>query len=175
MTAARTCLIGALLSVITTGCASPERRADTTAALPAGDAHASWNVPSFAGQRLDESLGADSLDVFTGLDPHFQRGRFDDDTLPDVALLVVAKASGKRGIAFIHAADSSVHVIGAGRDFGNGGDDFECVGVWRIESRTARPDITPAGRELLFIGKPESAGAMIWWNGRVYVWTQHGD
>src|SRR2546430_5566459 len=37
--------------------------------------------------------------------------------------------------AIIHAADSSVHIIGAGTPFGNGGDDFRWV--WRTEKHTS--------------------------------------
>jgi hypothetical protein len=113
--------------------------------------------------------------VFLGLNPYYVRGQFDGDSLVDVAVQIIEKASGKRGIAIIHAADSSVHVLGAGVAFGNGGDDFSWLWVWRPEPRKERPDITPSGVELLYVEKPESAGGMIWWNGSSYVWTQHGD
>jgi len=114
-------------------------------------------------------------DLFLGLNPYYQRGRFDGDTVTDVAVQIVEKATGKRGVVIVHGGDSTVHVLGAGKPLGNGGDDFSWLWVWRVEPRHARPDLTPVGRELLLLEKPESAGRMVWWDGTKYVWTQHGD
>ncbi len=134
-----------------------------------------WNLPPLASVVLGRATCAERYDLFLGLNPYFIRGQFDGDSVLDVAVQIIEKATGKRGIAIIHGADSSVHVLGAGMPFGNGGDDFSWLWVWRTEPRSARPDLTPVGRELLYVEKPESAGGMIWWNGIAYVWTQHGD
>ena len=150
---------------------------DSQAAIRTRDSiiYVRWNLPGLAGVGLSSGTYAAKYDLFLGLNPYFIRGQFDGDTLLDVAVQITEKATGKRGVAIIHAADSSVHIIGAGTPFGNGGDDFRWLWVWGAEPRTARPDIASVGRELLFVEKPESAGAMIWWNGAAYVWTQHGD
>ena len=167
--------------------AAPTPKASTTAGVnPGPDAQVTirtrdsiiyvrWNLPRLAGVGLSRGIYAAKYDLFLGLNPYFIRGMFDGDTLLDVAVQITEKATGKRGIAIIHAVDSSVHVIGAGQHFGNGGDDFSWLWVWRAEQRSARPDITPSGREFLYVEKPESAGGMIWWNGTTYLWTQHGD
>ena len=150
---------------------------DSQAAMRTRDSiiYVRWNLPRLAGVGLSSGTYAAKYDLFLGLNPYFIRGQFDGDTLLDVAVQITEKATGKRGIAIIHAADSSVHIIGAGTPFGNGGDDFRWLWVWRAEPRGARSDIAPVGRELLLVEKPESAGGMIWWNGVAYVWTQHGD
>jgi hypothetical protein len=134
-----------------------------------------WNLPRLAGVALARSTYAKHYDVFLGLNPYFIRGQFDEDTVIDVAVQITQKGTDKRGIAIIHGADSSVHILGAGTPFANGGDDLEWLWVWRAEARSSRPDIAPAGRELLYVEKPESGGGMIWWDGRAYVWTQAGD
>jgi hypothetical protein len=134
-----------------------------------------WNLPRLAGTVLARGGRADKYEVFLGLNPYFIRGQFDDDSAIDVAVQIREKSTGKRGVAIIHGTDSSLHVIGAGTPFGNGGDDFSWLWVWRAEPPTARPDISTVGREFLYVEKPESAGGMVWWNGRAYVWTQHGD
>lgn len=134
-----------------------------------------WNLPRLAGALLARADLADKYELFVALNPYFIRGQFDGDTTIDVAVQIREKSTGKRGVAIIHGADSSLHVIGAGTPFGNGGDDFNWLWVWRAEPPSERPDIAMAGRELLYVEKPESAGGMVWWNGRTYVWTQHGD
>lgn len=114
-------------------------------------------------------------ELYIELNPFFQRGLFDADALVDVAVRIRQKATGKTGIAIIHAADSTVHILGAGTPFFNGGDDSQWAWVWRVEPGNFRPDIRPVGREILVVEKPESAGLAIWWNGTRYVRTQHGD
>ena len=71
-------------------------------------------------------------------------------------------------------------LLGAGRSFGNGGDDFGWLDVWRVSAGPGAADVTgdplPAFEgESLFLAKAESASA---WVGRVggeYVWHQAGD
>jgi hypothetical protein len=127
------------------------------------------------GAALGRGAYSERYEPFTELNPFLLRGQFDADTAIDVAIQIREKATGKRGIAIVSGADSGVHVLWAGTAFGNGGDDFSRLWVWRVEPRSARPDIHPVGRELLYVEAPESAGGMIWWNGKTYVWTQHGD
>jgi hypothetical protein len=152
----------------------------TTAQAPTppagpGDPYVSWNLPRWVTQVLHDSGHYERYELFSGLNPYYQRGRFDDDDEIDIAVQVRAKATGKRGIAIVHRATGAVHVLGAGQSFGNGGDDFSWLWVWRVEAREAIKDPLLRGRELLLVEKPESAGGMIWWNGAAYVWTQWGD
>jgi hypothetical protein len=174
-------LLGLLACNRSTPCPGPPAAATakpaTSAATPSSDSldDVRWNLPRLASEALQRHGYYERYDVFLGLNPYYQRGYFDADTIADVAVQITEKSSGKRGIAVIHGADSTVHVLGAGIPFGNGGDDFEWLWIWRVESRDFRDDVTPVGRELLYVEKPESAGGVIWWNGREYVWTQHGD
>jgi hypothetical protein len=134
-----------------------------------------WNLPPLAHAVLRRASYAQRYDLYIGLNPYYQRGLFDHDSIPDLAVRIIEKSTGKIGILIIHARDSSAHILGAGIPFGNGGDDFRWASIWRVEPRSARPDIATVGGELLYVEKPESAGGMIWWNGTTYVWTQHGD
>jgi hypothetical protein len=134
-----------------------------------------WNLPRLASSVLASGTYAAKYEPFLGLNPYFIRGLFDGDSTLDVAVQIRQRGTGKRGIAVVHGADSTVQILGAGIPFDNGGDDFRWLWVWRAEDRSYRPDIVAAGRELLLVEKPESAGGVIWWNGASYVWTQHGD
>jgi hypothetical protein len=73
----------------------------------------------------------------------------------------------------------AAHLLGAGTEIGNGGDDFGWLGVWRVEAPPRfKNDGVPIPRylgEVLYVEKPESASGWIGWNGRAYVWYQGSD
>ncbi len=138
-------------------------------------AYVRWSLPSLAAYAVGRPQFADKYEVFIGLNPYYQRGLLDEDAIPDEVVQIVEKHTGRRGIAIVRGCDSTVRVLGAGTPFGNGGDDFRWLWVWRIESARTYPGIQSTAREVLLVEKPESAGGVIWWNGSTYVWTQAGD
>lgn len=97
-------------------------------------------------------------------------GRFDTDTTTDIALLVEHQTTHKIGIAFIHRGATPVSVVGAGKDFGNGGDNFDWMDNWRLEPRTKTRVV-----DAVFIEKSESASALIYLVKGKYIWKQAGD
>jgi len=102
------------------------------------------------------------------LNPFYLHGDFNGDGKPDTAILVKHKVSGKIGVALIHGAGGIV-VLGAGRDFGHGGDDWAWMDAWRVARRKD-------GRgDALLVMKTESASGLVSWDGRAYRWRQQGD
>jgi hypothetical protein len=136
--------------------------------------YVTWNLPIIATNALSRPPNGQRYELFLDLNPYYLRGLFDADTIPDYAVQVRERTTGKRGIAIVHGSDSTVLVLGAGMSF-NGGDDFAWLWVWRVERRGFRPDVQPGAQEMLFVGKPESGGGLIWWDGTRFRWTQHGD
>lgn len=103
------------------------------------------------------------------LNPFYLHGDFNGDGKPDTAILVRHKVSGKIGVAILHGAGGVAAVLGAGREFGNGGDDWSWMDAWRVERRKD-------GRgDALLVMKTESAGGLVSWDGRAYRWRQQGD
>jgi hypothetical protein len=128
--------------------------------------------------------GADPLPtgvrVSCYLNPFYQRGDFDADGRPDLAVLVVQAASGKRGVAVVHRESLKASILGAGVPFGNGGDDFSWLDVWVVVPAPTRPSpyeekVPPFRGEGLSLVKLASASGFVGWVGDRYVWFQTSD
>ena len=129
---------------------------------------------------LDGPL-AKKYEVSFRLNPFYLHGDFNGDGKIDVAVLVKQRSTGKTGIAIIDGVTSKVTILGAGTAVGNGGDDFEWMDTWQVYSKT-RVASGGGGKNVphlrggaLLVGKSEAASALIYWNGKRYVWLQQGD
>jgi hypothetical protein len=101
------------------------------------------------------------------LNPFFQLGDFDNDSRPDAAVFARDGTTGKQGILMLRRVQPTPVVIGMGHPFGNGGDDFTWLDIWRVE---------PASKgDQLVVEKSESASGAITWDGRRYQWAQLSD
>jgi hypothetical protein len=124
---------------------------------------------------------AKKYEVSFSMNPFYLRGDFNGDGKIDVAVLVKQRSTGKSGIAIVHGGTSKVTILGAGTDIGNGGDDFEWMDTWQIYSKTRvasggdGKNVPHLRGDALLVGKSEAASALIYWNGRRYVWLQQGD
>ena len=99
--------------------------------------------------------------------PFFHVGDFNGDGESDVALLIKEKTTGKVGIAILEAKTKEFKIFGAGKSFGNGGDDFDWMDAWSIRH---------SGKvDRLYVAKSEAASAVIYWDGSKYKWQQEGD
>lgn len=103
------------------------------------------------------------------LRPAFLQSDFNGDKYQDIAVLIRNKGNKKQGILLLHGNTNQVYVFGAGINFGNGSDDFKWMKRWMIykENRLKTPAIE--------VSDPESAGGLIYWNGKKYIWIQQGD
>jgi hypothetical protein len=113
--------------------------------------------------------------------PFYLRRDFNGDRNSDVAVLIKQRSTGKLGIAIIHGATDKVTILGAGTAIGNGGDDFEWMDSWQIYSKgraaqeAGEPSVQHLRRDALLVSNSEAASALIYWNGKRYVWLQQGD
>lgn len=136
-------------------------------------------LPAWAAKPWAAAAAANHLELFGGINPFFQRGDFDGDGKFDLAILVRGKSSGKIGILFLHRSARPA-LIGAGRSFGNGGDDFAWMDLWSVEDRSTTlrgRDNAPSTvrMEALVVAKEGSASARIAWRNGKYSWQQLGD
>ena len=149
--------------------------AGTATAQVTPEAAADLSLPEWAAGSIHGSPALAPFEVVYRLNPYYQQGDFDGDGRLDLAVLIRRRTTHQEGVVIVHRSDLSVHVVGAGRALGNGGDDFSWLDQWFVQERSVLHDARARGRDVLYVGKSESGGGLIWWNGRAYMWAQWGD
>ena len=120
-------------------------------------------------------------DLSFRVNPSYLEGDFNGDGKMDTAVLVKERSTGKLGIAIVHSPTGKVTILGAGIGIGNGGDDFEWMDSWQVYSKTraahaaGESSVQHLHGDALLVEKSEAASALIYWNGKKYVWSQQGD
>jgi hypothetical protein len=133
------------------------------------------NLPSWASPVFGEQRFASTYALTTRINPYFLQGDFNGDGQLDVAVLVQLKRTMQQGIAILHAGSMTPIVVGAGKEIGNGGDDFSWLDAWSVSARDTRGKTAPGRGDALLVQKLESASGLIYWDGRAYQWRQQGD
>jgi hypothetical protein len=148
---------------------------------PAPDAAAQRSdIPEAVKTAIANGSLAKNYELSFHMNPFYLRGDFNGDGKADIAVLVKQRSTVKLGIAIINGATDKVTVVGAGNAIGNGGDNFEWMDSWQVysEGRAAQA-AGGCGPKLhgdaLLVSKSEAASALIYWNGKRYVWFQQGD
>jgi hypothetical protein len=140
-----------------------------------------FDIPEVIKRAITTSSLAKNYDLSLRINPFYLRGDFNGDGKIDVAVLVKQRSTGKLGIAIVHGATDKVTLLGAGTAIGNGGDDFEWMDTWQVYSKSFvnKQPVEKSGQHLrgdaLLVSKREAASALIYWNGKNYVWLQQGD
>jgi hypothetical protein len=135
-------------------------------------------LPAWAGKPWAVAAATNRVEISGAVNPFYQRGDFDGDGKADLAILVRDKATGKIGILMLHRAGKPV-LLGAGRPFGNGGDDFAWIDRWSVDDGGSNPrrggPAASAPVDALWVAKEGAASALIRYRGHGYVWRQQGD
>jgi hypothetical protein len=128
--------------------------------------HAGGDPPAWAIKVFNERLST-RYELVQKLEPSFYVGDLNGDGTLDVALLIKEKSTAKVGIAIVQGGERKTKIVGAGKSFGNGHDDFSWMDDWSIR-HTGKAD-------RLYVAKSDSASAVIYWDGSKYKWQQEGD
>ena len=139
------------------------------------------DMPDTARKVLTNGSAGKNYDFSFRINPSYLEGDFNGDGKMDVAVLVKERYTGKVGVAIVSGTTSKVTILGAGTSIGNGGDDFEWMDSWQVYSKTRA--VHAAGKtslrhlrgDALLVEKSEAANALIYWNGKRYVWSQQVD
>ena len=115
------------------------------------------------------------------INPFYLEADFNGDNRPDIAMVVEQTGTNKKGFVIIHHGSPSTTIIGAGKDFGNGGDNFDWMDIWRVYTpEKINPGVGEAKTvhlrtKAIYVAKSESSSAVIYWNGTRYTWHHQGD
>ena len=128
--------------------------------------HAGEELPAWSVKVFNERLST-QYELVQKLEPSFYVGDFNGDGKSDVALVIKEKTTAKVGIAIIDGGEGKIKIVGAGKSFGNGGDDFSWMDAWSLRH---------SGKvDRLYVAKSEAASAVIYWDGSKYKWQQESD
>lgn len=140
------------------------------------------NIPNEVRRTFRKLRLNERYDFSFHINPFYLRGDLDGDGRADIAILVKDQSTAKVGIAILRAPAHTVTVLGAGNAFGNGGDDFSRINVWRVHPKEkvhrgadGGPAPPTLRSEAIFVEAAESASALIYWDGRRFRWYQQGD
>jgi hypothetical protein len=139
------------------------------------------DVPDAVKKALTNWPAGKKHDLSFWIKPSYLDGDFNGDGKMDTAVLVKERSTGKLGIAILDGTTGKVTILGAGNGIGNGGDDFEWMDSWQVYSKTrgahapGEKSVLHLRGDALLVEKSEAASALIYWNGKKYVWSQQGD
>ena len=139
------------------------------------------DVPDAVKKALTNGSPGKEYDLSFRMKQAYLEGDLNCDGKMDVAVLVKDRATGKLGIAIVDGTTGKVTILGAVIAIGNGGDDFEWMDSWQIYAKTraahaeGETSVPHLRGDALLVEKSEAASALIYWNGKRYVWFQQGD
>ena len=139
------------------------------------------DVPDAVKRALTNGSAGKKHDLSFRINPSYLQADFNGDGKMDIAVLVQERSTRKLRIAIVHGTTERVTILDAGIAIGNGGDDFEWMDSWHVYSKKRAADASSetSGPRLrgdaLLVEKTEAASALIYWNGKKYVWSQQGD
>jgi hypothetical protein len=148
-----------------------------------------WFLLAVTSQTVSEYAIPDALvplfrsnsayEIVADINPFYLRGDFDGDKVMDYAVVIKARAGGKKGIAICHGNGSAMKVLGAGEKFV--WDDNFGFDAWQVYGKRAvsrgpeeakPPKLT--GEAILVIWEEKATG-LIYWDGIKYRWYHQDD
>lgn len=124
-----------------------------------------------------------NLAISNKLEPSYIMEDLNGDGEKDITLFVEDKKSKKKGICIVHSTSSKCVILGAGKEFYAGGDNFMWVDTWEVipagESweRTFKKDGDILGDKKVFLKNKsikicveEGGCGVITFNDGEYIW-----
>ena len=138
-------------------------------------------LPGWSGKAF-KLLKLDSLYKLSDfINPYYIEADFNGDNKTDIAIAIEHTGTKKKGMIIIHQSTGKHFIIGAGKDFGNGGDNFNWMDIWkvyrdkRIGLGVGETKPVDLKTNAIYVAKSESSSAVIYWTGEKYKWYHQGD
>jgi len=140
-----------------------------------------WSSAKF--EELSQELSRPLI-----IEPQYLMADFSGDGFKDVAIFVERIDDHKKGILFIFQQSENTYLIGAGNNFGPGGDDYYWADSWEVFEDRVTYEMTfkdngdidgtktvKLERDAISIREDEGSGGLIYFDGTNFKWIQHGD
>jgi hypothetical protein len=136
-----------------------------------------YNVPLEV-TRCMKSLGT-AYEISGKINPFYLRGDFDGDGKPDYAVLI-RKDDSQQGVMICRSVAAKPTVLGAGAEFNQMKDlNFNAWQVHpkgrRVEQGVGEGKAPTLIGDAILIEWEESASALVYWDGKRFIWYQQGD
>jgi hypothetical protein len=118
-------------------------------------------LPSWPDSAFRHSAADAAYDYVSQVSPGAARADLDGDGLDDILIEIRSRDHLDRGLAVIHQADRSVHILGAGKDVGDGNGEIR---VWAVVELRHR-------RTAIRVFRTLAPGGLLVWNGHDYEWV----
>jgi hypothetical protein len=154
------------------------------------DRKVDWNLPDRVHDAFQHAGLFKTYQLADAVNPFYLRGDFDGDSRPDYAVLIENRKLKHRAVAILLSSIHDIQILGLGGKrlrvgFGADSyllDDFDWMDAWQIVpkqplSKNELNEKVPAQMrgEGLLVEKTESAGAVIFWDGKQFRWYQTDD
>jgi hypothetical protein len=148
--------------------------------------HSQTVFPSWAQERFKKFI--DRYRSVDYIKPSYLEADFSGDDRSDIAVLIERKADTRKGILILFRQTDQSFILGAGTNFGSGGDNFDWADMWGVFSEKTTHETTfdkngdvAGGKErrlercAIQIREDEGSGGLIYFDGKKFVWIHQGD
>jgi hypothetical protein len=151
-------------------------------------------LPQWFTSAFEQSGLEKKYDLMHFLHPSFLEADFNGDSSVDIAVLIQERSTKRKGVLIMHGSTNQYFILGAGKDFGNGSDNFGTwLNHWALwKKKTAEETVVDEKtsdlrsskrvrllRPALLIDQQQDggllAGGIIYWDGKKYIWIQQGE
>lgn len=135
-----------------------------------------WSAAAWKSLKLDSTYTISDF-----INPYYLEADFNGDNKTDIAIAIEHVPTKKKGFIVLHQSGTAYYIIGAGKDFGNGGDNFNWMDIWKVYTEktiglgVGEKKPVDLKTKAIYVAKSESSSAIVYWTGQKYIWYQQGD
>ncbi|MCB0506215.1 MAG: hypothetical protein KDC58_12055 [Cyclobacteriaceae bacterium] len=142
-------------------------------------------LPNWTKEELSNSDFENTYLLSEFINPFYLEADFNGDSKMDIAIAIENKSDHKKGFVILHNSTGESFIIGAGKNFGNGRDDFKWMDIWKVQRNLTihqlvyktNGDIDNSeplqlNNTAIMVAKSESGSGVIYWDDITYRWVQ---
>ena len=141
-----------------------------------------YRLPEWVMLKFDHDTTINSkYKISEYLNPFYLEADFDGDSSMDIAIAIQERGKNYKGILILSRTKNKYFILGAGNKFGRKGGrvDFDWLNNWLICRKKTFEDtdshkVINLTHPTIFVEAMEKFSAIIYWDGKKYMWAQQG-